>query len=131
MGHEVLRSGRTLVTAQVAVVLLLTSCSATGPVASAPTPASIQGYLDRHPHAALRIADSVGRSQWIYEAELRGDTLHGLRTSTRPRDSIAVAVIQITEVAAPRFSTTRTLGIVGGVAAVVGIWALIAPQPVY
>ena len=73
----------------------------------------------------------MGRSQWIYEAELRGDTLRGLRTSTMPRDSIAVAVIQITEVAAPRFSTTRTLGIVGGLAAVAGIWALMAPQPVY
>jgi len=79
----------------------------------------------------LRVADSTGRSQWIYEAELRGDTLRGLRTSTMPRDSIAVAVIQINEVAAPRFSTTRTLGIVGGLAAVVGIWALMAPQPVY
>ena len=73
----------------------------------------------------------MGRSQWIYEAELRGDTLRGLRTSTMPRDSIAVAVTQITKVAAPRFSTTRTLGIVGGLAAVVGIWALMAPQPVY
>ncbi len=126
-----LRSRRTLRTASLAVALLLTGCSATRPVTSAPTPASIQGYLDRHPHAALRVADSTGRSQWIYEAELRGDTLRGLRTSTMPRDSIAVAVIQINEVAAPRFSTTRTLGIVGGLAAVVGIWALMAPQPVY
>ncbi len=86
-----LRSRRTLRTASLAVALLLTGCSATRPVTSAPTPASIQGYLDRHPHAALRVADSTGRSQWIYEAELRGDTLRGLRTSTMPRDSIAVA----------------------------------------
>jgi len=106
-------------------------CSATRPLARAPTPASIQDYLRRHPHAALRITDSMGRRQWIYNAELRSDTLRGFRNTTMPRGAIAVPLIQITEVAAPRFSSTRTLGLVGGLAAVVGVLALMAPEPVY
>jgi hypothetical protein len=73
----------------------------------------------------------MGRRQWIYDAELRSDTLRGFRNTTMPHGPIAVPLIQITEVAAPRFSSTRTLGLVGGLAAVVGVLALMAPEPVY
>lgn len=48
-----------------------------------------------------------------------------------PRDPIAVPLNQLTEVAAPRFSATRTLELMGGVAAVVGVFALMMPDPVY
>ena len=118
-------------TVSVPLMLLVAACSVTKPVASTPTPASIQEYLARHPRAILRIADSTGRRQWIYDANLRADTLRGLRSTTMPRDSVAIPLRQVSEVAAPRFSATRTLGVLGGLAALVGFYALMLPDPVY
>lgn len=118
-------------TMSMSLLLLVTACSLTKPVTPTLTPASIREYLGRHAHAVLRIADSTGRRQWIYDATLRGDTLRGLRTTTMPRDSIAVPLRQVSEVAAPRFSATRTLGVLGGLAALVGFFALMLPEPVY
>jgi hypothetical protein len=118
-------------TISMSLMLLVTACSVTKPVSPAPTPASIQEYLARYPHATLRIADSTGRTQWIYDANLRGDTLRGLRSATMPRDSIAMPLRQVSEVAAPRFSATRTFGLVGALAALVGLYALLLPDPVY
>ncbi len=118
-------------TITISLMLLVTACSVTKPVAPAPTPASIQEYLGRHPHAILRVADSTGRRQWIYDANLRGDTLRGLRNPTMPRDSIAMPLRQVSEIAAPRFSATRTLGVLGGLAALVGVYSLLLPEPVY
>jgi hypothetical protein len=87
--------------------------------------------LQDHPHAILQVTDTVGRKRWLYDASLRGDTLHGLRTTTMPRERIAFSLDQIRQVAAPRFSTGRTLGLVGTLAALVGVWALMAPEPQY
>jgi len=60
-----------------------------------------------------------------------GDTLRGLRNTTMPRDSIAMPLRHVSEVAAPRFSATRTLGLLGGLAALVGLYALTLPEPVF
>ena len=129
MGHQVESSAPS--TMSMSLMLLVTACSVTKPVAPAPIPASIQEYLASHPHATLRIADSTGRRQWIYDANLRGDTLRGLRTATMPRDSIAMPLRQVSEVAAPRFSATRTFGMFGALAALVGLYALLLPEPVF
>lgn len=118
------------ITSTVALTLLLSGCSATRPLAG-PASVSIQEYLRHHPRAALRVADSTGRRQWIYEAELRGDTLRGVRNTSMPRNPIAIPVNQISAVGAPRFSAAHTLGLLGGIAAVAGILALMAPEPVY
>jgi hypothetical protein len=115
----------------VAIVLLLTDCSSVRPVTSAPTPASIQSYLESHPHVGLRLIDQRGRGQWIYDVQVRGDTLYGLRNPSMPRDPIAVPFSQVTGVEAPRFSAARTLGLVGGLAAIAGVMALTGPKPVY
>jgi len=111
--------------------LVVAACVATRPVAPVPTPASVQDYLHRHPHATLRIADSTGRRRWIYDAALQGDTLHGVRNTSLPRDPVAVPFAQLREVSAQRFSTTRTLFLVGAMAALVGLVALMMPDPVY
>ena len=115
----------------VSLMLLGTACSVTKPLAPTPTPASIQKYLDHHPHAAVRIVDSTGRRQWIYDASLRGDTLRGMRTTTMPRTPVAMHLWQVSEVGAQRFSATRTLGLLCGLAALVGLYALMLPEPVY
>lgn len=107
------------------VTLPIAACSVTKPVAPAPTPASVQAYLSDHDHATLRVADSSGRKQWIYDARLRGDTLRGLRNATVRWDSLAIPLVGVSEVAAPRFSATRTLGLLGGLAAIVGFFALV------
>ena len=112
-------------------MLLVMACTVTKPVAPAPTSASVQEYLARYPHAILRITDSTGHGQWIYDAHLRGDTLRGLRNTTMPRDSIAMPLRQVSEIAAPHFSATRTFGLLGGLAALVGVYALLLPGPVY
>ena len=114
------------------VVLLISACSVTKPVAPSPTPESIQAYLSDHPRATLRVTDSTGHKQWIYETRLRGDTLRGQRNASFRWDSIGIALAGKTEVAAPHFSPTRTLGLLGGIAALVGFFALVVqPKPVY
>jgi len=118
-------------TITMSLMLLVMACTVTKPVAPAPTSASVQEYLARYPHAILRITDSTGHGQWIYDAHLRGDTLRGLRNTTMPRDSIAMPLRQVSEIAAPHFSATRTFGLLGGLAALVGIYALLLPEPVY
>src|SRR2546423_15143120 len=109
----------------------LTGCTAMHPVASAPTPVSIQAYLDRHPHAAVQVIDTLGRGRWIYDAGVHGDTLLGVRNTSPPWDPIALPFSQIRDVCAPRFSMVRTAGLLGGVVAIVGVTALSAPKPVY
>src|SRR5437868_12869347 len=118
-------------TITMSLMLLLTACTVTKPVAPAPTSASVQEYLARYPHAILRITDSTGHGQWIYDAHLQGDTLRGLRNTTMPRDSIAMPLRQQGEIAAPHFSATRTFVLLAGLAAVVGVDALLLPRPLY
>lgn len=115
----------------VPVLIAGTACSVTRPVAPTPTPANIQEYLAHHPKTPIKIVDSTGRSRWIYEASLRGDTLRGLATTTMPRTPIAMDLRQVSQVAAPRFSATRTLGLLGGLAALLALYALALPEPVY
>lgn len=115
----------------VVIAVLMTSCTITRPVAVAPTPSSLEEYLRGRTRAALRITDSVGRRRWVYDAIVRGDTLRGSRSQTTPRDSIAVPLNQIREIAVSRYSATRTLGFVGGLVALVGLLALLAPDPTY
>ena len=110
---------------------LIPGCSVVRPVAPAPTPATIAAYLQDHPRAILQVTDTAGRKRWLYDVSLRGDTLHGLRTTTMPREPAAFSLDQIRQVAAPRFSAGRTLGLVGALVSLVGVWALMAPEPQY
>jgi hypothetical protein len=78
------------------------------------------------------VVDSSGHARWFYDAELRGDTLHGNRRSFLPREEINVPLSQVTDAGAQRFSAGRTAGLVGAaVLAVVAVRALTAPQVVY
>ena len=114
------------------LTLLIAACGVTKPVAPTPTPVSIQAYLSEHSHSTLRVTDSSGRKRWIYDARLRGDTLRGLRNANVRWDSLAVPLEGVSEVAARRFSPTRTLGLLGGLAAIVGFVAIATkPETVY
>src|SRR6266513_4114427 len=110
----------------VLLVLALIACTAIHPVTSAPTPISIQAYLDRHPDAAVQVIDTLGRGRWIYDARVHGDTLLGVGNTSPPWDPIALPFSQIRDVRAPRFSMVRTAGLLGGVVAIVGVTALSA-----
>jgi hypothetical protein len=91
----------------------------------------VENYLRDHPNAVLRVIDSTGRTRWVYETSLNGDTLRGFRVPTMPRQPVAIRLGETREVAAPRFSAVHTLGLVGGILALVGGLALMAPEPVY
>ncbi len=111
--------------------LLLPACTITRPAVTNPTPASIQDYLQHRPRPALLISDSSGRKQWVYSTEVVGDTLRGRRTQTNPPDPVAIPLDQISGVAASRYSTSRTLLLLGGLASFALVLALNAPTPTY
>ena len=117
--------------ASLALIVLAAGCTATRPVAQIPTPETILDYLRAHPHSALRVTDSTGGARWIYDATLDGDTLRGLRASTMPRELVAIPTGRIRSVAAPKFSASRTLGLIGGILAVGAVFALTTPGPTY
>ena len=111
--------------------LLLAACTITRPAVTNPTPASIQDYLQHRPRPVLLISDSSGRKQWVYGTEVVGDTLRGRRTQTNPPDPVAIPLDQISGVAASRYSTSRTLLLVGGLASLALVLALNAPTATY
>ena len=130
-GHQFRRTGTPMRPPFYFLVLLLPGCSVTRPIAPVPAPEAVENYLRAHPNAALRVVDSTGRARWVYDASLNADTLRGLRAPTMPRQPVAISLGETREVAAPRFSAVRTLGLVGGILAVVAGLALMAPDPVY
>ena len=111
--------------------ILVAACTVVQPMASGPTPVPVGDYLKAHPHAALRVVDTSGKSRWFYYAEVRGDTLRGARHSFPPREEIALPLSDISEVGVSQFSAGRTAGLAGTVAAVLVVMALTAPKPVY
>jgi hypothetical protein len=111
--------------------LVLQACTAVRPIGENPSPESIRSYLRSHPGAALRLTDSTGQARWVYDITVNGDTLRGSRSSTMPRLSVAVSLRDITQVGAPRFSTTRTLGLIGGILTVAAIFAFTTPGATY
>ena len=110
---------------------LLTGCSITQPVIANPTPSSIQEYLLHRAPATLLVRDSSGHRRWVYRAVVAGDTLRGLRTTTNPPMPINIPLNQINGVAGSRYSSGRTLALVGGIAALALVLALTAPEPTY
>lgn len=81
---------------------------------------------------ALRVTDSTGHSQWIYQAWVAADTLRGQRYPDTPREGVAIPVAAIKSVAAHQFSGARTAGLVGAVLATFVVFAVIAgPEAVY
>jgi hypothetical protein len=117
--------------ASLALVVLAAGCTATRPVAQTPTPETIDDYLRAHPHSAMRVTDSTGGARWVYDATFDGDTLRGLRTSTMPRHLVAIPADRIRSVAAPKFSASRTLGLIGAILAVGAVLVLTTPGPTY
>jgi len=113
------------------VFSILSACTTTRPVVVNPTPASIQEYLQRSSRATLLISDSSGHKQWLYGTEIVRDTLRGHRTQTNPPLLAAVPLSQITGVAASRYSTGRTLMLLGGLVSLGLLLALNAPRPQY
>jgi hypothetical protein len=111
--------------------LLLTGCAITRPVIANPTPSSIQEYVQHRAPATLLVSDSSGHKRWVYNAVVAGDTLRGRRTTTNPPVAINIPLNQINGVAESRYSSGRTLALVGGIAALVLVLALNAPPPTY
>src|ERR1041384_2345737 len=112
----------------IAAALVCAACSSVRPLTPTPTPLSIQQYVVRHPHSDLRVSDSLGRSRWIHNVEVHGDTLRGIRDPSLPRDRIAIPLTEITQLAVSQFSAGRTVALIGGVAAVAGVWAVMLPS---
>ena len=110
------------------VPMLVVACSVTRPTALPVPSASAQ---DRITYPALLVTDSTGRARWVYDAWVEGDTLRGQRAADAPRARIAMPLSQVKAVAAPRFSTGRTVGLIGGMVGVVLAAVLLAPDPVY
>lgn len=109
----------------VAVPLVLLACSVVRPV-SLPAPSTGEA---RTTYAALLVTDSAGHAQWVYNAFVEGDTLRGVRNPQASRESIALPLSQVKSVGAARFSTGRTLGLLGTLGGMVVAAVLMAPKP--
>jgi hypothetical protein len=114
-----------------ALGLIAAACSVTTPVDLTPGVAGIREYLAAHAPPVLLVSDSAGHTRWVHHPRLEGDTLRGLRGQDMLFERIAIPLSQVSGIAAPRFSAGRTLGLFGGLAAVVGVVILTAPDPVY
>ena len=108
------------------VPIMLLACSVTRP-ALLPTPSPTH----RNAYRALLVTDSAGRTRWVYNAWVEGDTLRGLRSPDMLRERIALPINQVRAVAAPRFSPGRTVGLIAGLGGVVMAVFLLTPDPVY
>jgi len=109
------------------VPLVFLACSVVRPI-SLPAPSTSE-----HPttYSALLVTDATGHAQWVYNAFVEGDTLRGVRNPQASREHIALPLSQVKSVAAARFSTGRTLGLVGTLGGMVVAVALLMPQPDY
>jgi hypothetical protein len=83
-----------------------------------PSPAALGG--NGHP-AEIRVEYSDGRSEVLYQPEVRGDSLIGKsRESVRQADR-AVALVDVRRIATRHINAAGTAGLLLGVGAVIGI----------
>ncbi len=107
--------------------IVFLACSVVRPV-SLPAPSTSESPKT---YPALLVTDSTGHAQWVYNAFVEGDTLRGVRNPQASREHIALPLSQVKSVAAARFSTGRTLGLLGTLGGMVVAVALLIPQPDY
>lgn len=115
----------------VLLAAVLCGCSSLHPISAAPTPVALTEYLRTHQRPALMITDTTGRTRWVYDARMSGDTLRGLRTTDRFSEPIVIPIGQVSGAAAQEFSAIRTLGLAGVVFTVLAFIALTMPRAVY
>ena len=109
------------------VPIVFLACSVVRPV-SLPAPSTTEAPKT---YPSLLVTDSTGHAQWVYNAFVEGDTLRGVRNPQASRESIALPLSQVRSVAAARFSTGRTLGLLGTLGGIVVAAALMSPKAVY
>ena len=119
--------------AVIALPAVLVACSINRPIPAAPDPAALGDYLAAHRPPDLLVTDTAGRSRWIHKPRLDGDTLRGVRNRELPRWQVAIPLTTVRSVAAPHFSTGRTVGLVGAVlgALTVAVLIMSGVQPDY
>ena len=106
---------------------VLLACSVVRPMALPAPSTSAHGTT----YPALLVTDATGRAQWVYDAFVAGDTLRGLRNPQGGREQVSLPLGDVKSVAAARFSTGRTLGLVGTLGGLVLAAVLMAPKPVF
>lgn len=104
-----------------AVPIVFLACSVVRPI-SLPAPSSSE---------ALLVTDVRGHAQWVYDAFVEGDTLRGVRNPQGGREGVALPLSEVKSVAAARFSTGRTLGLVGTLGGMVLAVLLMMQNHVY
>lgn len=109
------------------VPLVFLGCSVVRPI-SLPAPSTGEA---RTTYTALLVTDATGHAQWVYNAFVEGDTLRGVRNPQGGRERVALPLSDVKSVAAARFSTGRTLGLVGTLGGIVLVIGLAASPPVY
>lgn len=107
-------SGRSLVLTGLVGFVVQTGCMTYKPVA----PATVAD------HEEIRIATTDGRSEFLWEPQIRSDTLIGLRASG---DTLRVALERLRTVEASGTDALKTAGLIVGIGAIVGsAWFIVS-----
>jgi len=117
------------------LVAAMAACTVNRRVEVAPEPEAVSRYLEASRPADLQVTDTTGRTTWLHNPRIAGDSLVGVAGRDDPRARRAVPLTAIRTLAVPQFSTGRTLGLVGGIVGAAGLTLLVVatdgPQPVY
>lgn len=106
-------------------MMLGTACTSNRAAVTAAGPETLSAYLASSNPADILVTDKSGGSHWYHNPTMDGDSLRGVRGHDLPRYPVAIAVADIAGIQEAHFSAGRTLGLIGGVLAVVTAAVLI------
>ena len=108
-----------------ATALLLVACTSNHVVTVVPELRTLEEFLRAEHPRDLRVTTRTDAATWIHSPHVLGDSLVGDAGRDQPPPRRAIPIADIRRLEVPRFSTGRTLGLVGGIVGTAGLAGLI------